>query len=200
LPGSNPNGAPNSNGADATVSSGAGFKIYSPLSNQNPHAAQNATAPPDDSEGAAPAWTADFSAPQLLRVMARLSAPGLGVSSRGVPYFPLCRELGVGAVDGMVKGRILELRWTETVTREGAARVLPPRHSAAIAQTDPRFSEATGDWMPVSPMSDTEGDFQGHESLLPEELEDDDDAVIGPVLVPTTPIMRYAMRAVSDCV
>jgi hypothetical protein len=36
--------------------------------------------------------------------MSRLAQPGV----RALPYFGLCREMGVVAVDGMVKGRILE--------------------------------------------------------------------------------------------
>ncbi|KAK7042466.1 hypothetical protein R3P38DRAFT_2890638 [Favolaschia claudopus] len=47
-------------------------------------------------------------------VMGRLSQPDV----RYLPYFALCRELGVRAVDGMVKGRVLDLRWTEPVTDE----------------------------------------------------------------------------------
>jgi hypothetical protein len=116
--------------------------------------------------------------------MARLTGRGAGAA--GIPYFPLCRELGVGAVDGMVKGRILELRWTETITREGAERVTPRKFAPPA---DKRFSEASGDWIPVSPRSE-EGVFEER------ELEADQ-AIIGPVLVPTTPIMRFAMRAVS---
>jgi hypothetical protein len=54
--------------------------------------------------GEAPGYSADFSATQLLRVMSRLAQPGV----RALPYFGLCREMGVVAVDGMVKGRILE--------------------------------------------------------------------------------------------
>jgi len=33
-------------------------------------------------------------------------------------YFDLCEELGVGVVDAMVRGRLVELRWTKTVTLE----------------------------------------------------------------------------------
>lgn len=67
-------------------------------------------------------------------------------------YFPLCRELGARSVDGMVRGRILELRWSRTVTpeAEGSGRL--------------RGSEVRG--------------------------------VHGPVLVPTTPVVRRAMREV----
>lgn len=39
-----------------------------------------------------------------------------------IGYFPLCRELGANAVDSMVRGRILELRWSATVTEEGETR------------------------------------------------------------------------------
>ncbi|KAJ2970279.1 hypothetical protein NUW54_g12762 [Trametes sanguinea] len=46
--------------------------------------------------------------------MNRLAQPG----ARSLPYFLLCREMGARAVDGMVKGRILDLRWTDPVSRE----------------------------------------------------------------------------------
>ena len=49
---------------------------------------------------------------QLLKVMSRLSK----IDTPFLPYFHLCRELGVRAVDGMVKGRVLDLRWTESVS------------------------------------------------------------------------------------
>ena len=37
--------------------------------------------------------------------------------ARALPYFLLCREIGVKAVDGMVRGRVLDLRWTDVVKR-----------------------------------------------------------------------------------
>jgi hypothetical protein len=52
---------------------------------------------------------------QLLKVMSRLSK----IDTPYLPYFHLCRELGVRAVDGMVKGRVLDLRWTECVSATG---------------------------------------------------------------------------------
>jgi hypothetical protein len=80
----------------------------------------------------------------LLTVMRRLTT----VSS-SLPYFPLCRELGTHVVDSMVRGRLLELRWSPTVTEEGM-------HEPTARQ--------------------------------PDEL--------GPRLVPTTPIVAYAMKDV----
>jgi len=40
------------------------------------------------------------------------------LAEKALPYFPLCRELGARIVDGLVKARILELRWVEAVTPE----------------------------------------------------------------------------------
>ena len=57
----------------------------------------------------------EFSAMQLLKAMSRLSK----IDTPYLPYFHLCRELGVRAVDGMVKGRVLDLRWTESVSATG---------------------------------------------------------------------------------
>lgn len=68
-------------------------------------------------------------------------------------YFPLCRELGARAVDGMVRGRVLELRWSKTVTPEGDER-----------DEKQRDRQSGGN--------------------------------VGPIVVPTTPVVRYAMRQV----
>ncbi|KZS96760.1 hypothetical protein SISNIDRAFT_547505 [Sistotremastrum niveocremeum HHB9708] len=92
-----------------------------------------------------------FTADHLLTVMRRLVGSDAekegGKRPRSIPYFPLCRELGVEAVDAMVRGRILELRWTRTVS---------------------------------------------------EEKDEDENLriAVGPRLVPTTPILGYAMRTV----
>jgi len=42
---------------------------------------------------------------------------------RALPYFLLCREIGVKAVDGMVRGRVLDLRWTDIVRRSNTVGV-----------------------------------------------------------------------------
>jgi hypothetical protein len=60
--------------------------------------------------------TADFTASQLIKVMVKLTENEDG-PARALPYFLLCKEIGVKAVDGMVRGRILDLRWTEVVKR-----------------------------------------------------------------------------------
>ena len=69
------------------------------MSNSDLHSSMSPSGPPK------------FSAMQLLKVISRLSAP----ETHYLPYFHLCRELGVRAVDGMIKGRVLDLRQTETV-------------------------------------------------------------------------------------
>jgi hypothetical protein len=60
--------------------------------------------------------TADFTASQLVKVMVKLIENEDG-PARALPYFLLCKEIGVKAVDGMVRGRILDLRWTDVVKR-----------------------------------------------------------------------------------
>jgi len=120
-----------------TDSTSQGFKIYSPLRNASPHAAPS---PFGDSEGA------DFKPVDLLRIMQRLQ-PGADDS---LPYFPLCRELGARAVDGMVRGRLLELRWSAAVTDESG-----PRADGQLKQK-----------------------------------------VVGPVVLPTTSVVRWAMGEV----
>lgn len=66
-------------------------------------------------EGEDEAASADFTATQLIKVMNKLTETENGV--RSLPYFALCREIGVKAVDGMVRGRILDLRWSDVVRR-----------------------------------------------------------------------------------
>jgi hypothetical protein len=112
----------------------AGFKIYSPLQGSTPAG----TGSPTEST------SAEFTVRDLLKVMSRLE-PG---KQEALPYFKLCRELGAQAVDGMVRGRILELRWSSTVTEEGESK---------------------------------------------NTLEPEKDKIIGPVVVPTTPVIKFAM-------
>ncbi|KAJ6613599.1 hypothetical protein B0H10DRAFT_1805148 [Mycena sp. CBHHK59/15] len=157
----------------------AGFKIYSPIT--NPHGPS-----PDDRSNAMIAgyYSADFSAMELLKVMGRLAQPDL----RYLPYFPLCRELGVRAVDGMVKGRVLDLRWTEPVTDESADETqdlhVRATSSGTAVDADSSHSEGSGeeDMVPVS-----------ERELAREEYVE----VIGCKLVPT-PIMKFAMREVVE--
>lgn len=133
-------------------------------------------------------YSADFSAMQLLKVMSRLSQPDVAY----LPYFLLCREIGVRAVDGLVKGRVLDLRWTELVKAsddEGWVNVgsrIPrsARHSGTAVGT----GEAESSMAPVS---------EGGAGMTQGDDDDgDDDEIVGPKLVPTTPIMRFAMREV----
>lgn len=95
--------APDEADADAQPT---GFSIYSPL---RPHSASSND---DHSQNNGPASTQDFTPQDLLFVCKRL------LEEKAIPYFPLCRELGAKAVDGLVKGRILELRWVEAITPE----------------------------------------------------------------------------------
>ncbi|BGP43050.1 hypothetical protein JCM10449v2_007065 [Rhodotorula kratochvilovae] len=125
---------------DDDDSPSTGFRIYSSLANASPHAAPSPFG--DESTGA------DFRPADLLRVMRRLQPEG---GEDALPYFPLCRELGARAVDGMVRGRLLELRWSAAVTEEG----------------------------------ETDG-----------ELGRKRKKVVGPVVLPTTPVVRYAMGRV----
>lgn len=78
------------------------------------------------------------------------------------------------------------LRWTETITREGDDRPTRFRPSASLhgqssTAVDRMNSTLSGEWVAVSPTY---------------EEEEEEQVVLGPMLVPTTPIMRYAMREV----
>ena len=133
-------------------------------------------------------YSADFSAMQLLKVMSRLSQPGVAF----LPYFLLCREMGVRAVDGFVKARVLDLRWTELVKANdedewvNVGNRIPrsARHSGTVVGT----TEAESSMAPVS--EGGAGITQG------EDEEDEDEEIVGPKLMPTTPIVRFAMREV----
>ncbi|KAJ7291267.1 hypothetical protein C8J57DRAFT_1272083 [Mycena rebaudengoi] len=150
----------------------AGFKIYSPIT--NPHG----PAPADRSTAMiAGYYSADFSAMELLKVMGRLAQRDV----RYLPYFPLCRELGVRAVDGMVKGRVLDLRWTEPVTDEYAECAADLRATSSRTAVDAATAHSGSEDGDMVPVSERE-----------EYVE-----VIGCKLVPT-PIMKYAMREVVE--
>jgi len=147
---------------------------------------------------------------QLLKVMSRLTQPDAGF----LPYFLLCRELGVRAVDGMVRGRVLDLRWTETVTKEngevgrvGVGLVVGGAQAGVGGVGSPIGAGSSG--TAVEAMGGTEdGDMVAvSERDLGQPLtnvydEDDDDEeamdVVGPKLVATTPIMKFAMREVVE--
>jgi hypothetical protein len=56
---------------------------------------------------------ARFKSSDLLYVMRQLTQPPYSI-----PYFTLCRTIGTAQVDSMIKTRILEVRWTRSVTSE----------------------------------------------------------------------------------
>ncbi|KAK7059143.1 hypothetical protein VNI00_001770 [Paramarasmius palmivorus] len=94
--------------SEPPAASTSGFRIYSPIT--NPHGPFGSVT----SSTSAPSEPPEFTAMQLLKVMSRITQTGVDY----IPYFMLCREFGVKAVDGMVKARVLDLRWTEIVKGE----------------------------------------------------------------------------------
>lgn len=202
----------------------AGFKIYPPL--HFPFSPGPAAAVGDSSSFAGSTSMGmngppEFSAMQLLKVMSRLSK----IDTPYLPYFHLCRELGVRAVDGMVKGRVLDLRWTECVSATGfvdAAAVAAgagtgvgahSRDSTLVNQHQHPTASGSGatginsDPPPpidaaheevMMPVSEAEiGHLRrGTHSIATDVFYDDMMEVVGPKLFPITPIMRYAMRDV----
>jgi hypothetical protein len=78
----------------------ANFETFSPLS--------TATVGTDTSED-----TACFKPSDLIEVMRKLTQPPYSI-----PYFTLCRTIGTAQVDSMIRTRVLEVRWTRTVTPE----------------------------------------------------------------------------------
>jgi hypothetical protein len=157
----------------------------------------------------------EFSAMQLLKVMSRLAAP----ETHYIPYFHLCRELGVRAVDGMIKGRVLDLRWTETVTREvgeemrvrsvaATPTATPIPAGIALAVTTPLQPRDSGnagigiissESSNMSPVLGPPPPIDDEEMMVPVnggDIYEEVMEVVGPKLVPITPIMRFAMRDV----
>lgn len=177
------------------------FRIHSSLPT-HPHVS---TAFSADGTPEAPQFHADFTALQLLRVMNRLAQPG----ARSLSYFMLCREFGHRAVDGMVRGRILDLRWTEPVTRESisdgristristqvrqSVRDQFAAGSSATAVNDPYMMGLESDEGGMEPMTDEE---VLRARMLDEQGAEEEEDVVGPKIMPVTPIMRYAMREV----
>ncbi|KAF7792207.1 hypothetical protein EIP86_003240 [Pleurotus ostreatoroseus] len=187
----------------APVTSGTGFRIYSPLTiNADPHSSPSHFTP----AGTGSDTAAEFSAFQLLKVMNRLAQPG----ARALSYFHLCREMGARAVDGMVRGRILDLRWTDSVTREGwDPRVLSTRVQSVRVRESLHGTRLPGANSSGTMVNEVEHDEEGDmvalsdEELFREEQRAwelqgavEEEEIVGPKLVPTTPIMRYAMREV----
>ncbi|KJX95318.1 hypothetical protein TI39_contig4119g00002 [Zymoseptoria brevis] len=78
------------------------FDTYSPLAEKS---TWNSA---DNTKG-----QADFSREDLLKVMEKLVKPPYSL-----PYFDLCREIGTRQTDMMIKTRVLDLRWTKTVSPE----------------------------------------------------------------------------------
>ncbi|KAJ7253037.1 hypothetical protein B0H12DRAFT_601955 [Mycena haematopus] len=169
----------------------AGFKIYSPIT--NPHGPI-----PEDRSTAMTAgyYSADFSAMELLKVMGRFAQPNVTY----IPYFPLCRELGVRAVDGMIKGRVLDLRWTEPVTDEYGSE----NESARTHNTHMRGAGSSGTAVAPGPgpeqdaVSATDSESSDMVPVSERELERAEYVeVVGCKLVPT-PIMKFAMREIIE--
>lgn len=77
------------------------FETYDPLS--------TATSWSNDKD------KAQFTRKDLLKVMRHLVKPPYSL-----PYFQLCREIGTAQADAMIKTRVLELRWTKTISPEQA--------------------------------------------------------------------------------
>jgi hypothetical protein len=146
----------------------------------------------------------DFTALQLLRVMSRLTQPGV----RSLPYFMLCREFGVRAVDGMVRGRILDLRWMDPVTKEGPESLEGVASQAGLDHAMPTSRRVSIGIHPIGASSSgtaivsdsVEIDGMDGEpyTLVEQDLApaQEDEEIFGPKVLPATPIMRYAMREV----
>lgn len=175
----------------------AGFKIYSPITNPHGPGSSHSAMSNDERYLAMVAghYSADFTAMQLLKVMSRLAQP----DAQYLPYFLLCRELGVRAVDGMVKGRVLDLRWTDPVTKEYGEEVRVRSNAGLGLNLGHLGARSSATAVELGVVPDEEDMVAVSETELAAARADPYDEVlevIGPKLVPTTPIMRFAMRDV----
>ena len=162
------------------------------MSNGDQHSSISSSRPPE------------FSAMQLLKVMSRFAAS----ETHYLPYFHLCRELGVRAVDGMVKGRVLDLRWTETVTREVGEEIrvrsvatptpipTPIPVGAVPAVITPLDSGNAGIGIISTESSNISPVLGPPPPIDDEDIYEEVMEVVGPKLVSITPIMKFAMRDV----
>lgn len=194
----------------------AGLRIYSPVPNAHepgPDPYMNVLANDERSVAmVAGYYSADFTAMQLLKVMSRLTKP----DAPHLPYFMLCRELGVRAVDGMVKGRVLDLRWSDPVSKDNEEEQLPRssltgcsglgisppmNYNAAMAASG--SGTAIDTLGPPPPIDDEEGmvpipSGEMHGTLHSGNPYEEYLELVGPKLIPVTPIMRYAMAEVIE--
>ncbi|KAG5636872.1 hypothetical protein H0H81_006533 [Sphagnurus paluster] len=185
----------------------AGFKVYPPM--MSPHGPPGTADTPEDRLNALIAgyYSADFSAMQLLKAMSRFTQQ----DTTYIPYFLLCRDLGVRAVDGMVKARLLDLRWTETVTKENGlddphrsgVSVFAPGMGPGMRTPDgiPSYSPPGVDPISVIPIAvdvvpSEEGMIPVSENEMQRDMYEEVMEVVGPKLLPATPIMRFAMHDV----
>lgn len=201
-----PNGQPEGNGSAVQrtpshqpLSTGTGFRIYSPLTlNVDPHSSPATITP----AGTGTDTSAEFTAIQLLKVMNRFAQ-----GTRALSYFHLCREMGARAVDGMVRGRILDLRWTDPISKEGwDPRVLSMRVRESLHANRATGPGSSGTMVNDVPEGMEEDDMVAlsDEEFLREEQRlfelrggvEEEEEIMGPKLVPTTPIMRFAMKEV----
>lgn len=137
--------------------------------------------------------------------MARLTEPGV----RSLNYFMLCREFGARAIDGMVRGRILDLRWTEPVTREDAPEPRRTHRQRARRRSGVHHDELESPTLVDQDFADEihrDGDAASemHSDDGASETAAEDFVVVpradadamGPRILPATPILRYAMAHV----
>ena len=104
----------------------------------------------------------------------------------GVAYFPLCRAMGVRAVDGMVRAGVVEIRWSNAIGSES---------------TDGRKWQHDHVRVPDSVLDHEGGSTMlGKQKFARPGVGRREDAALsgsgGPRLVPVSPVMRYAMREV----
>lgn len=126
------------------------------------------------------------------------------------------------AVDGMVKGRVLDLRWTEPVSKEngeeerargsmagysgvGMPPAPPLNYNAAMAASGSGTAiDHLGPPPPIDddevmiPVPDIEMRRNVHSGVPVEAYEEEYFELVGPKLIPVTPIMRYAMGEVIE--
>ncbi|KIY49830.1 hypothetical protein FISHEDRAFT_40955 [Fistulina hepatica ATCC 64428] len=148
-----------------------------------------------------------FTAMELIRVMRYISAS----PTPFVSYFALCREFRARAIDGMIAGKILDLRWNDAVTYENmreefeflsgrraaeATRILPEIKSLDDFGSPVDMGSPGEIGSPVELGGPVEEYGRGIRPVEADGLSEELNLEIGPKCLPATPIVRYAMAHV----
>lgn len=122
-----------------------------------------------------------FTSADLLKVMTQLSR----VDS--ISYFSLCRDIGVSAVNALVRAQILGLRWTKPITNEDS----DDGPEAAMLRTASIHDNEQSQEGNMLPVGDADLVYMERAPRLPQTRQG-----YSPTIVCASPVMLAAMRDV----